>query len=32
MLDAMRDAGKVAIARVVLRQKEHLVALRATDG
>jgi DNA end-binding protein Ku len=31
MLDAMRDAGKVAIARVVLRQKEHLVALRATD-
>jgi DNA end-binding protein Ku len=31
MLEAMRDAGKVAIARVVLRQKEHLVALRATD-
>jgi DNA end-binding protein Ku len=31
MLDAMRDAGRVAIARVVLRQKEHLVALRATD-
>jgi DNA end-binding protein Ku len=31
MLDAMRDAGKVAIARVVLRQKEHLVALRASD-
>jgi len=31
MLDAMRDAGRVAIARVVLRQKEHLVALRATE-
>jgi DNA end-binding protein Ku len=31
MLAAMRDAGRVAIARVVLRQKEHLVALRATD-
>jgi DNA end-binding protein Ku len=31
MLEAMRDAGKVAIARVVLRQKEHLVALRAAD-
>jgi DNA end-binding protein Ku len=31
MLDAMRDASKVAIARVVLRQKEHLVALRAAD-
>ena len=31
MLDAMREEGKVAIARVVLRQKEHLVALRATD-
>ena len=31
MLEAMRDAGRVAIARVVLRQKEHLVALRATD-
>jgi DNA end-binding protein Ku len=29
MLAAMRDAGRVAIARVVLRQKEHLVALRA---
>jgi DNA end-binding protein Ku len=29
MLDAMRDAGKVAIGRVVLRQKGHLVALRA---
>lgn len=31
MLEAMREASKVAIARVVLRQKEHLVALRATD-
>jgi len=30
MLEAMRGAGRVAIARVVLRQKEHLVALRAT--
>jgi DNA end-binding protein Ku len=29
MLEAMRDAQKVAIARVVLRQKGHLVALRA---
>jgi DNA end-binding protein Ku len=29
MLEAMRDSGRVAIARVVLRQKEHLVALRA---
>jgi DNA end-binding protein Ku len=28
MLEAMRDAQKVAIARVVLRQKGHLVALR----
>ncbi len=31
MLEAMRDAGKVAIARFVLRQKGHLVALRAQD-
>ena len=29
MLDAMREEGKVGIARVVLRQKGHLVALRA---
>jgi DNA end-binding protein Ku len=29
MLDAMRESDRVAIARVVLRQKEHLVALRA---
>jgi DNA end-binding protein Ku len=28
MVDAMRDAGKVGIGRFVLRQKEHLVALR----
>lgn len=32
MLDAMRDAGKVAIGRFVLRQKEHLVALRAQES
>jgi len=28
MVDAMRAAGKVGIGRFVLRQKEHLVALR----
>ena len=28
LLDAMREAGKVAIARVVLRSKEQLVAIR----
>ena len=28
LLEAMRDSGKVAIARVVLRNKEQLVALR----
>src|SRR5580704_17512345 len=28
MLEAMRDAGKVAVGRVVLRQKGHVVALR----
>jgi len=28
LLDAMRDTGKVAIARVVIRSKEQLVALR----
>ena len=28
MVDAMREAGKVGIGRFVLRQKEHLVALR----
>jgi DNA end-binding protein Ku len=31
MVDAMRDAGKAAIGRFVLRQKEHLVALRVKD-
>jgi DNA end-binding protein Ku len=28
LVQAMREAGKVAIARVVLRNKEHLVAVR----
>jgi DNA end-binding protein Ku len=32
LLDAMEDAGKVAIARVVLRSKENLVALRPHNG
>ena len=32
LLDAMRDADKVAVARVVIRSKENLVALRAYDG
>src|SRR5919106_296631 len=32
LLDAMRDSAKVAIARVVLRSKEHLVAIRPHDG
>jgi DNA end-binding protein Ku len=31
MIDAMRDAGKVGIGRFVMRQKEHLVALRVKD-
>jgi len=31
MVEAMRDAGKVGIGRFVLRQKEHLVALRVQD-
>jgi DNA end-binding protein Ku len=31
LLDAMKESGKVAIARVVLRQKEHLVAIRPRD-
>lgn len=30
LLDAMRDAGKVAIGRVVLRSKQQLCALRAS--
>jgi DNA end-binding protein Ku len=32
LVDAMEESGKVAIARVVLRSKEHLVALRPKDG
>ncbi|MBA2630018.1 MAG: Ku protein, partial [Thermoleophilaceae bacterium] len=32
LLDAMDSAGKVAIARVVLRSKENLVAIRPRDG
>src|SRR3954462_11116812 len=32
LLRAMEEAGKVAIARVVLRNKEHLVALRPAGG
>src|SRR3954454_6791876 len=32
LLDAMKEAGKVAIARVVIRSKEHLVALRSYKG
>jgi DNA end-binding protein Ku len=31
LLEAMRASGKVGIARVVLRQKQYLCALRATD-
>jgi DNA end-binding protein Ku len=30
LLEAMRDAGRVAIARVVIRTKEHLTAIRPT--
>src|SRR5215216_2871210 len=32
LLDAMEEADKVAIARVVIRSKENLVALRSYDG
>ena len=32
LLDAMEDAGRVGIARVVLRSKENLVALRPHSG
>jgi DNA end-binding protein Ku len=32
LLDAMRDTRKVAIARVVIRQKESLVAIRPMEG
>ncbi len=32
LLKAMEESGKVAIARVVLRNKEHLVAIRPAGG
>ncbi|MEA2212256.1 MAG: end-binding protein Ku [Solirubrobacteraceae bacterium] len=32
LLEAMREAGKVAIGRVVIRSKQQLCALRPTDG
>jgi DNA end-binding protein Ku len=32
LLDAMEESGRVAIARVVLRSKENLVAIRPRDG
>jgi DNA end-binding protein Ku len=32
LVDAMEDAQKVGIARVVIRQKEQLVALRPSNG
>ena len=32
LLKAMEESGKVGIARVVIRSKEQLVALRAKDG
>ncbi len=32
LLDAMESSGKVAIARVVIRSKESLVAIRPRDG
>src|SRR3954464_15147307 len=32
LVDAMEESGKVAIARVVLRSKENLVAIRPKDG
>src|SRR4051794_1180713 len=32
LLNAMRESGKVAIAKVVLRSKEQLVAIRPQDG
>jgi len=32
LVDSMEEAGKVAVARVVLRSKEHLVAIRPRDG
>ena len=32
LVDAMRESGKVAIGKVVIRQKESLVALRPMEG
>jgi DNA end-binding protein Ku len=32
LLEAMRESGKVAIAKVVIRQKENLVAIRPMEG
>jgi DNA end-binding protein Ku len=32
LVDAMDEAGKVAVARVVIRSKENLVALRPREG
>ena len=32
LLEAMRETGKVAIAKVVIRQKEQLVAIRPMEG
>lgn len=32
LLEAMEESGRVGIARVVIRSKEQLVALRAQDG
>jgi DNA end-binding protein Ku len=32
LLEAMEESGRVGIARVVIRSKEQLVALRAEDG
>jgi DNA end-binding protein Ku len=32
LMEAMRETGKVAIARVVIRSKEQLVAIRPMDG
>jgi DNA end-binding protein Ku len=32
LLEALKDAGKVGIARVVIRSKEQLVAIRPRDG
>jgi DNA end-binding protein Ku len=32
LVDAMEESGKVAVARVVIRSKENLVAIRPRDG